>query len=384
MIYTTLNAAEMKSYNRRLILRHLRTRNISRAELARRTGLTRAAISLIIDALQDENIVHEGFKQNGRVGRKSINIEINPRVFHAIGLNIARHSYTLGLVDFGGNLLDSHKKDLDPRKDAVDILNDIQDDLAGMTRHHVLPGRLLGLGITSPGPLDSRNGIILNPPNFPSWSCVKIAEFFASRLGCKVLLENNANALALAEKSFGINGQYDSFLELVVDSGIGAGFIQNGDLYKGSAGFGNELGHTSICFNGLSCGCGNHGCAEMYASIPNLIQAVARVNPDLNSWPVIVDMAALGDKRAKAALALEAEYLASLIVNVVNLLDVQAIVLTGDVAYRTEYLLQEIRCLVNDRFIYRGEKDLTILQSKLPENPAVLSSANLVFEDMPL
>jgi len=377
----TLNATEMKSFNRRRILEHLRTQSTSRAELSRITGLTRSAISLIADGLLRDGILCEGCEQGGRVGRKSVSLVINPSAFYSIGLNISPGDFTVGLVDFGGNVHKRINQKLDPEMTAADTLDLMSGEIDKLLRKNAISGRLLGMGITAPGPIDSKHGMILNPSNFEKWSDVPIVSYFAGKIAGKVLLENTANALALAEKTFCMKGAYDSFLELVVDEGVGAGLIIEGDLYKGGTGFGNEFGHTSINMNGPCCSCGNFGCAELYASIPNLLTAAKKKDPGLDSWQKIVDLAAKGQEAASEILEAEAEYLAAIIVNAVNILDVEAVVLTGDIAYHADALNDKISQKVNARFIARGTRQIKILASRLDVFPVNLSSANLVMEN---
>ena len=380
MRIVTLNAAEMKSFNRRRILEHLRTQSTSRAELSRMTGLTRSAISLIVDGLLREEILLEGSEQGGRVGRKSVSLVINSLAFYSIGLTISRDSYEIGLVDFSGKIHKWVSDTFDPDIPALDTLECISSHIEQLLAAHSLPGRFLGMGITAPGPLDANCGMILTHRNFGNWSNLRIVEFFSNRIPGTILLENNANALALAEKTYCMKGEYDSFLELVVDTGIGAGLIISGDLYKGETGFCNEFGHTSINMNGPRCSCGNFGCAELYASIPNLLAAVQKKNPYLKSWKQVVEMASEKNEDACAVLEEEAEYLASIIVNAINILDLAAVVLTGDIAYHARELNNIISSKVNERFIARGTKQIKILSSGLEEHPVTIASANLVLE----
>jgi len=376
----TLNATEMKSFNRRRILEHLRTQSTSRAELSRMTGLTRSAISLIVDGLLGDDILREGCEQGGRVGRKSVSLVINPLAFHSIGLTISRGQYAVGLVDFGGTIQKRISKPLDPHMTVPDTLELIAKEAEMLLRTHALPGRLLGMGITAPGPLDVKRGMILHSPHFEKWSDISIVDFFSRRIPGTILLENKANAMALAEKTFCMRGKYDSFLELVIDTGVGAGLIIEGDLYKGGTGFGNEFGHTSINMNGPRCDCGNFGCAQLYASIPNLLIEACKRDPKLDSWEQIADLSLAGNAAACSALEMEAEYLASIIVNAVNILDIEAVVLTGDISYHPDELNDKISRKVNDRFIARGTRQIKILASRMAKYPDTLASANLVME----
>ena len=376
----TLNAAEMKSFNRRRILEHLRTQSTSRAELSRMTGLTRSAISLIVDGLLKDDILREGCEQGGRVGRKSVSLVINPLAFYSIGLAISRGHYAVGLVDFGGTIQKRISKPLDPHMTVPDTLEIMAKYAEKLLREHALPGRLLGMGITAPGPLDVTRGMILHSPHFEKWSDVSIVDFFSNRIPGTILLENRANAMALAEKTYCMRGKYDSFLELVIDTGVGAGLIIEGDLYKGGTGFGNEFGHTSINMNGPRCDCGNFGCAQLYASIPNLLIEACKRDPKLDSWEQIADLSLAGNEAACSALEMEAEYLASIIVNAVNILDIEAVVLTGVISYHPDELNDKISRKVNDRFIARGTRQIKILASRMAKYPDTLASANLVME----
>lgn len=377
----TLNATEMKSFNRRRILEHLRTQSTSRAELSRMTGLTRSAISLIVDGLLQADILHEGCEQGGRVGRKSVSLVINPLAFYSIGLTISDGYFAVGLVDFGGTIQKRISRPMDPDMSAFDTLELIAKEVETLLGTSALPGRLLGMGITTPGPLDVKRGMILYSPHFEKWADISIVDFFSRRIPGTVLLENNANAMALAEKTFCMKGKYDSFLELVIDTGVGAGLIIEGDLYKSGTGFGNEFGHTCINMNGPRCGCGNFGCAELYASIPNLLAAACKLDPKLDSWEQIADLSLAGNASACSILETEAEYLASIIVNAVNILDIEAVVLTGVIAYHADELNDKIARKVNDRFIARGTRQIKILSSRMTEHPGTLSSANLVMEN---
>jgi len=383
MKHVTLNAAEMKSFNRRLIMEHLRQQGASRAELSRKTGLTRAAIGVIADQLLQEGILREGRTQQayGGIGRKSMELEIQPDTFYSVGLNISRLNFSIGLSDFAGNIHSHVMQAFDPFVSVQEILGRICTELDKLISPPALPGKLLGMGITAPGPIDARRGVILNPPNFEKWSDVPVVDYFSDKIRGKVLLENNANALALAEKTYGLKGKYVSFLELVVDTGVGAGLIINNELYKGTEGFGNEIGHTTIQINGARCSCGNYGCVELYASIPNLISAVSKTDSTLVSWEAIADLASAGSPMARAAMDLEAEYIACAIVNAVNVLDVQAVILSGDIAYHADELNKSISRKVNERFIARKAKKIEILSSALAQDPVILSSANLIMED---
>lgn len=373
MTKNVLNAAAMKWQNKQKTLNLLHASPCSRAELARKTGLTRAAISIIADELLALEYVVEGEPILGKVGRKSFVLKLNPDRFHIIGVNISRSSCSVGVINFSGEILFSAK--LKMLKTSLETLDHITSYIKENLSRSSYPGELLGIGITAPGPLDTANGRILNPPNFESWSFINISDYFQEQFQCPVILENNSNALALAEKFYGAGSQYQNYVELNVDSGIGSGVILDGRLYKGASGFGNDFGHMSINFQGEPCQCGNIGCAELYASVPNILHGHKYCE-----WKQVVDHALADNVTAIKILEKEADFLSLIIINITNILDVDAVIITGDIAYRSDLLLKLIKTQVNQRILARVVKQIDIIPSTITCDAPVLSSANLMFE----
>lgn len=378
MSKNVLNASEMKMINQKKVMQLLLTSPRSRAELARKTGLTRAAISIIVDELLKQQYIMEGEPILGKVGRKSFVLKLNPDRFYIIGVNLARDGCSVGIINFCGQILSASK--LQPGDTTQNTLEHIAGTLKETIKEKNFPGDLLGIGITAPGPLDSSNGRILNPPNFEQWSMIPVTDYFRSQFDCPVLLENNSNALALAEKFYGTGSQFKNYVELNVDSGIGSGVILSGQLYKGASGFGNDFGHMSINFQGEPCQCGNIGCAELYASIPNIIHYAQQINPDFTDWNTIVNQALSGDNYALQVIEKEAYYLSIIITNIMNILDVDAVILAGNITYNSQLLIDLVQNNVNQKIIARMVKQIQIISSSLTWDAPVLSSANLIVE----
>ncbi|HML49269.1 MAG TPA: ROK family protein, partial [Clostridia bacterium] len=211
-------------------------------------------------------------------------------------------------------------------------------------------GRLLGVGISAPGPLDACKGLLLAPPNFDAWHHVPIADELSARTGWTARLENVSNALALETRYFGLGRGLDSFMALQVNEGIGAGIVLGGQLYRGAFGLGGEIGHTSIAWDGLPCECGHVGCLEKYAAIPALLNGSSYAN-----WSALMDALPHAED-ARTLLRREAAYLAAGIVNVLNLLDLDQVVLLGDLCDRPEPLLEALNGLVRERLIARDTR----------------------------
>ncbi|HEY5584564.1 MAG TPA: ROK family protein, partial [Ruminiclostridium sp.] len=171
-----------------------------------------------------------------------------------------------------------------------------------------------------------------------------------------------------------------SFMLIVVDTGIGAGIIIDENIYRGVGGFGSEVGHTSIDINGKACSCGNRGCLESFASIPSVLKNIQRCDNNITTWKEIVDRALMGNEDCKKVIESEALYLSAGIVNAMNILELEAVILAGDIKYKPDMILNLIRMKVESSAITRDIHRLHIMNSTITENSEVKSAAAIVFE----
>ena len=267
-----INASAMRQYNRRMLLNEIRRQPVSRAELAERTHLTRASVTQIIEELIGEGLVVEGASvERSRLGRRSTLLNINPSAGAILGVNLSRGQCDVGAVDLLGTVLRYRVLPV-PGRSADDLLDEIAEHLAGLRRELTAEGfRVFAAGFCTPGPLEPRTGLMLNPPNFKAWHGVNVVQALRDRLDLPVYLENVANAHALAEKYFGVADDAENFVLIRVDEGVGAGLFVRGGLYRGAHNYAAEFGHLSVDINGPMCVCGNRGCLEKYVSIPALL-----------------------------------------------------------------------------------------------------------------
>ena len=369
-----LNATAMKQQNEKKVLDQIRIRPIPRIDIARNIGLTRAAVSVIAEQLISKGILMEGLPVQGKKGRNSIELTFNPDKFYLIGIDIARDYCTIGIADFAGQIKSTHKFVINEQaRDVQDILEEISLCLEKLLQDNPCQGDLLGIGITAPGPMDVRAGTILNPPNFMAWHNLPIVEYFEQRFSCFVTLENNARALTLAETYYGIGSQSPNYIGMVVDTGIGGGIMVNGNLYESEHGFSADFGHVSIDINGEQCSCGNWGCAELYASIPNILKEAKKLDKSLINWVEVVKKAEAGEAKALQIIDLEARYLASIITSIVNIFAIGTIITMGDITYHGGLINERIEKIVNQQFIGRTISTVSVCSSKMPEHANVLA-----------
>jgi predicted NBD/HSP70 family sugar kinase len=370
------NAAYMKFSNRQHVMNILRKNPVSRADLSRITGLTRASISQITDVLLSEGAVIESGTGEARYGRKPLLLEINPDYRYSVGLDLSREGCYAGIVSITGNLVQEARIDIDSASNAESALGIISDQLQVLIKSSGIPReKFLGIGISAPGPLDTVSGKILNPPNFNMWHGVSVVEILKKSFPMDIYLENHSNALALAEKIHGLGRDMGSFILLVADTGVGAGIVINEVLYRGAGGFGSELGHTSIDMNGEKCACGNIGCLELYASIPAVLKRLKLQKKRVSSWKNIVDRANRGNSFYIDVIRQEARHLSVGIVNAVNLLEPEAVILAGHINYKPGMLLDIIREEINSMRITRGIRNIEVTASAITSDTRTIASA---------
>lgn len=354
------NSGQMRQSNRQLVLNLIRSGTLSRADIAKKTGLTRAALTIIADELLQEGLILEEESSAVGVGRRPKILSLNGHSRLALGINITRRFCEIGLVTLTGEVLSSQRfdnRELSPQEAMERLMCEALSLLQGVDRD-----KLLGVGVTTPGPVDTRTLTILTPPNFEAWHGVCLAPL-ADQLGLPLYLENISSAYALCAKYFGKCVDEDNYIALLVDEGIGSGIVVGGALYRGATGLGSEIGHVSIDYNGVPCNCGNVGCLECYASIPAVLQG-----SEYSSWREVMDAdaVALQDK--------EADYLSAALAGVFNLFDLDLVVLGGDLAYKGDVLAARVRKKLSRKVIAR--RTPAVICAKEPNG--VLTAATAV------
>ena len=371
MAKNTRNAEYTKKYNRNLFLRLLRIAPMSQAEIARKMGLTRSAVSLITEELLREGLISQSEASASGRGRPPVSLALVPDGAYAVGIYLNRDRCYAGLIDICGNV---RRKECIPLSEASDKLSVIASAIERLLE---TPGislkKLSGIGISAPGPLDGENGVILNPPNFDSWHNMTICSALRARLSVPVYLENNASSLAQFHYGKPQLHESENFLLLLVDSGVGSGIISTGKLLKGVGYFTSELGHTSINYCGKRCACGNIGCLEAYASIPSLL-----ADAPFQSWKSLIDKR-FESPQASALIDLELNYLAAGIINAANTVSIDTVVLAGDITYGADYTAPLLEEKLKIRNMRRDLLPLRVIPAISDEDTSIRSAADIAF-----
>ena len=352
------NNNSMKQANRRLILDMIRREPISRADIATRVELTRASVTIITEQLINEGLIYESeLVQNNVKGRSPVLLMLNPDGARFGGIHIEKDYVEVGIVNISGGTLSQKTIHLG-KSTPQELLKAAWEVLAPSV------GTLESVGICAPGPLDAQQGTLLSPSHLSVWHDVSVTGILEEFLpeGNISYLESIPNALALEEKYFGVNRGAPNFASLVVDqSTIGLGIVLNDQLLRVASGLGSELGHTTVVIDGLPCECGNHGCLEKYASLSALLK-----DSPFDSWHSLVDQLENASK-AQELLGREAKYLSVALLNAVNILELEMVILKGDIAYNATPLCSLLNQKVAGRIASRhAGRELLITASEVP------------------
>src|SRR5882724_8939668 len=331
-----------RDINRRIVLNLIRGHQpISRADLARHSGLQRSTVSVIAEQLIAERWITEGANGHTLRGRRPRFLHLNKGRVGIIGINIRPATTGIALADLDANFVaqESFPTSSDPEKFIKDLAPRLKK-LIKMRPEITCEG----IGVSLPGRVDLTSHRLVFAPNL-GWADFDLKGAIERATGLPVELENAANSCALAEIWFGRQALgVRNLLAVTVAEGIGTGLILNHQLVKGSTGMAGEFGHTTVVPDGLECRCGNRGCWEVYASnlaaVRYYVESSGSVRPGKNKLslsgnvPTFDDLLRLteqGDPKARAALSRMAEYLGQGISVLVTGLAPDVIVVIGEI-----------------------------------------------------
>lgn len=340
----------MRAINRSAVLNTIKNHGpLPRAEIARTNNLSAATVTAIVAELIGEGLVIETEAGSSSGGRRPILLALNPRGGFVIGIKLAEHTVTGALTDLEATVLGAKTAVLPAHPDipaVLDTVAGVVDALlaeAGIGREH-----LLGAGLGVAGAVDPGRGVLRYNPFF-AWRDLPLADLLQERLGVPVAIDNDVNTLTISELWFGRGKGTSNFLVVTVGRGIGLGIVLNGQVYLAAQGGAGEFGHTVIDPDGPLCECGKRGCLEVYASDPALLRAAAaaRARGDLpaavNDLDTLLAAAESGTQAAQDIYAHAGEVLGMGIANLINILNPQLILISGEGVRAGELLFGPMR-----------------------------------------
>jgi predicted NBD/HSP70 family sugar kinase len=327
----------LRLVNRRILLNILSDRQpISRAEIAKISGLNKATISTITgELLKDSCIIEEGSGRTTPIGGKPPTpLRLNGRRFGLFGVDIRADETILALSDFNNRLVS--RESFETGSDPDVFLNKIGKEIKKLRAKHDNFVEFPGIGVSLPGLVDNHSGKFLFSVVLP-WRDVPVVRLLEKATNLPVIIDNSARCSALAEIWHG-KAQYAHVRDLLyvsVSTGLACGMVIDGGLYRGGNNTAGQFGHISIDLNGSECRCGQRGCWDLYASDKATIKRYlgmrgrgAKRVPTMRKLMELVDS---GDGAATEAVRETARYLGIGITGLINGLDPEVVVIGGEI-----------------------------------------------------
>jgi predicted NBD/HSP70 family sugar kinase len=375
----TADLTTVRNINRQIVLNYVREREpISRAEIARESALQRSTVSAIVDDLQADGLIEEVGEGESTGGRPPTLLRLRSVGALAIGVAVNPTVTTVASSDLAGRVL--VKRELPTEPDADQTIDQVIDAIREILRQGA--DSVEAIGISLPGLVDPSTGTAIYIPYF-KWRDLPIAEKITSATGLPVVIDNDANAVALAELWFGRPEVSDArdFILVIAAEGVGTGIVFDGQIYRGERGAAGEFGHMIVGTHApVPCSCGNRDCWEAFSSER---AAVARYQSFVGdtkgeiSFKELVDRALGGEPEATRALVDMALCLGIGISNLIVGFSPEAVVVGGEIT-RAWHLVEDALKTTIERSIRRGLPSARILPSTLGENPTLMGALSLI------
>lgn len=353
--FKMVGVSEVRDINQTIFLHLIRERQpISRADIAKYTGLRAGTVSAIVNRLIKNNLVYEGSEGPSSGGRRPRNLYINAESYYVLAIDIGVSDTIFAVSDFNGQILRSNTIPTEGKPE--EFLNRLADEIETLITEHYPNAHFGAVGVSVPGLIDRETGTLQVSPNL-EWNNVPVRQVLSDRLDLPVYVENDANAAAFSEFWYGpLNeAKVRTLLFVLVVEGLGTGLIINGQLHVGSRlGLGG-FGHMSIDPNGELCSCGRRGCWETFASERATVERFHRVTAKqglpLVNIAELIELANNGDEMALESIKITAEYLGEGISNLAHGIYPETVVIGGEITAAWPIIEPIIKERVRSRYI---------------------------------
>ncbi len=308
-----------------------------------------------------------------------------------LGIDLGATTVKTGCVSHDGKILSELKISTEahggPQVVVQQIMKTIEEKFSKYGK-----SSFEGIGIGAPGIVC--NGVVKSPPNIAEWDEVDLQAGIAQLTGLKVVVENDANAAALAEGKFGAGIGVKDFLFVIWGTGVGGGIILDGKIYDGPTGGAGEIGHTTIDYNGVQCNCGSKGCIEAYIGQRYLSQRTRELlkNSKERSTiellvegafdkiePRVISLAAeQGDTIAKEILTEAGTLLGYSLASVLNTLDLETIIIGGGISAAPQFVYDAVKNALQSRILKPHRSQVQVLRAKMGNSAGIIGAASLV------
>jgi predicted NBD/HSP70 family sugar kinase len=354
---------------------------MTRSALARATGLSRTTISTLVGELIEQGLATEATGDGVRrgAGRPAIEVRLDNSAGAAVSIDVGARHLAVAVGDLAHQVLAEHWTALpiahsaeDGMERAATLVREMLDE-AGVDEKSVI-----GVAMGLPAPISRPDGHVASSNILPGWAGVDVAAEMSERLGTAVFIENDSNLGALAESAWGAGAGFDQLAYIKAATGIGAGLVQDGKLFRGTTGTAGEIGHTTVAEDGPICRCGNRGCLELYAGGTALLRALHQSHPDVETLEQVVELAHENHPACVRVLADAGAHIGVAIANLINLFNPRRIIVGGELAGAGDTLLQPMRVAAERSAVQTAIQAVEIVPGVLGQRAEVLGGLALV------
>uniref|UniRef100_A0AAU2JV67 ROK family transcriptional regulator n=1 Tax=Streptomyces sp. NBC_00049 TaxID=2903617 RepID=A0AAU2JV67_9ACTN len=355
--------------------------SLTQAEIARTTGLSAATVSNIVRELKDGGTVEVTDTSAG--GRRARSVSLSGDAGIVIGVDFGHTHLRVAVGNLAHQVLAEESEPLDVDASWAE----------GFDRAEALVGRLIagigvglekviGVGLGVPGPIDVESGTLGSTAILPGWAGINPRQELSQRLGVPVYVDNDANLGALGELVWGSGRGVKDLAYIKVASGVGAGLVINGQIYRGPGGTAGEIGHITLDESGPVCRCGNRGCLETFAAARYVLPLLQGTHGPELTMERVVELAREGDPGCRRVITDVGRHIGSGVASLCNLLNPSRVVLGGSLAEAGELVLAPIRESVGRYAIPSAARQLSVLTGSLGGRAEVLGALALVLSEM--
>ncbi len=382
------DAATVRFQNERLLLNHIwSSRELSRAHIARITGLSRSTVSAIVNALIDTGLVRFLRAGISSGGRRPILLGFEDDAQLLVGVDIGATHISVAVTNLRCTIRSWQHARHAVRDDPSGALGLVEHLVrAGLDEAGRGIGEVVGVGVAVPCPIDPARPEVLSPLVLPAWGEVDLVGRLGDAFGLPVFIDNDANLGALAELWWGAGTDLRDLAYIKIGTGVGAGLIHGGAIYRGAAGIAGEIGHLVVEPDGLECLCGLRGCLGTVASSAALkARVVASLDAGRDSvltrdldTDALVDAVLAGDALAAEVVAAAGRRLGTAIASLINLVNPATVVLGGGLTRAGELLLGPLREAMQHRAMLKSLDETRLVTSGLHHRGVALGAATQV------
>jgi predicted NBD/HSP70 family sugar kinase len=376
------HASPRRRDGRSRLLAELASRGpVTRAELARATGLAPSTVTSLVAALLKEGLVHAGERPGpGGVGRPGQQICLGRKVGVVVGADLGRRHLKVAVADLSHAVLARTEVSKTSDQDAAGDIELIRQQFeATLAAAEVSRDEVLAVGMGLPGPVHT-SGEIGDSAILPGWIGVPAAKALEAALGVPVIVDNDANLGALGESRWGAGVGVRDLVFLKVATGIGAGLVIDGQVFRGAGNTAGEIGHTVIDPGGPVCRCGNRGCLEMYAGSAPILAAVQPTHPEVTDLATVVERAEQGDGGCYRVVADAGRAIGSALATVCNIVNPARVIVGGTLGEAGETLLEPMRTAVRRGAVRSASQDVEIVKAALGGDAELMGAIALALE----